>query len=816
MKKKKILVAVLASLCVAAGAAGIAACSSGGSAQDSALYAAYQTYVSQTADPLSYEDWLADIIEKFYSSPEGPAGEQGTVVESIQIVTSNRKQYYEFRLSNGKVVRIAVDGSDVQSSTAFSFKSVDQRNSPVADVYFSIGYQNGSSSSSNTYLKSDGTTTTNAAEAAVVKTDEDGLATMHLFPEDPNLVYRVYIANPVAIANAGYSAVSGTPEGFLRNYFGTNSNGDAYTSAALDKNDDGSFSITVTFNMDNSWATGFSRSNNIKYTRSPGENYANDHNDVYESYRHLVKGVSKNRLNYFTIAPFVGTYVTDEDEMGAASGFYRAYWTASDPDANVELISYLFTGVNNEFSIFLTNNDGSPSDVYIKQRSGNPTTDETYLRSLYNAYRRDGYNQNYDVWLESYNASYTGTNYVDMEIEYEYAFAEFCFGFVADRDCEVTIEIERIGNVPTWRSVRVDAELPENALTEVADHTGRVLDVPFNSAIVKDDEGFYHIDSVTGPLVYVQLMGGTRVTADSIYELCHYETSEGPVSSFNNYQTGEEFDEFTNEGIRTYTDYTKVLEWYAEHSNSKGLYPLNDQIKYVLERFSTAMSDWLSYDQYWLAACSYYGAEADGSANAPYDLVAGENVIELRPDGVTYVSFRTYSMAYYSITSADAELTIPGLIDIDGVAFVRMNANQELIFTVTGSGATATINIAEIESTAIIEYTFDEERGGRGTESNPINIGQEGFYQVNIDHNMSNDQPLVVELTALPIVFDGEFLIQVFGGEHATVLDANRNDLNGKTLTLHFDMMSGTYDSVRMYIDDTVDGSFFIKITKVA
>ena len=269
----------------------------------------------------------------------------------------------------------------------------------------------------------------------------------------------------------------------------------------------------------------------------------------------------------------------------------------------------------------------------------------------------------------------------------------------------------------------------------------------------------------------------------------------------------EDFDPYTNAGVRIHTDYTAALKQYGQLANKDGLYPVNDQLKYVLETFCTNMPGWKNYSEYWVAACSYYGPESNGSQEAPYDLTIGSNTVNL--SGTTYVAFKSYSNAYYAITSDDATFAIPGGINIDGTNYVKFNANQEIVFAITGSGSTATINISTFSAKNIIESSYDSDLGIEyGTNANPINIEGEGLYQVNIDHNMSNGKRLTVNLAPLYLL-GGEFLIEVYGGPIVIVVDSNNVSLNGKTVTAT--MLS----PVRMWLDDTEDGTFFIKITRV-
>lgn len=80
-KKTKLLLVLLSSTALTAGAFGLAACS--GEAHNEEYYAQYQQYVSATAEGevLSYEDWLIGILEdaKGEKGDKGDAGKDGTM-----------------------------------------------------------------------------------------------------------------------------------------------------------------------------------------------------------------------------------------------------------------------------------------------------------------------------------------------------------------------------------------------------------------------------------------------------------------------------------------------------------------------------------------------------------------------------------------------------------------------------------------------------------------------------------------------------------------------------------------------------------------
>lgn len=831
MKKKKIIVALLASVCIAAGAAGIAACSGGDTSPtyDPTLYAAYQKYTQTTDNPLSYEAWIADIITKFEAGGEkgenGFDGEDGATVKTINLININGKEYYEFVLSNGKIIRLATDGSDKQVTTGFTITAVDQNGDPVKDAYFHIGYvyeyRNHYFTEQGTFVDT-GDSNFKASLAYTAKTNEKGIATFYAFPKSvPSSVteYKVFLADPYAISSDGESR--NVPKGYSVN-FGKDQFGMNKTNASFIENGEGDYTVTVKFVLNNDWRSLYDASNDLKYKRYLADYKKED--DITEDYKPYVKSAHKNRYNYFTLEPAKAVYPSgasdalkdqiDDLARTTATGVYRISWKANKASANVQLLHFNFYNGN----YFYSNEDGSPSETLVVMHSGNLPDDEKVLREKYDAYVRDNGSIQYEAWLGIYSETFSGTNYVDVAIEFEFAHLQHCFAFIADMDCEVTISVERISDVPKWSDVKVVAELPAGA-TKEPDHEGRIIDAPLSSTVVRDSNGVYHLNSISGPIIYVQILNGTRANSNSMLFLSAYTVGEGTdattKSLFSNY-ISEEFNEATNSGVRTHTDYTEVIrgkyeeqvhvkDGYADLANSAGLYPVNDQLKTILETFCKSFAGWNRYENYWLAACAYYGPVSDGSANAPYDLTVGNNTVNL--NGATYVAFKAATMAYYRVSSSIGSITLSGALDIEGEYFFKANANEEVTFTITGNGS-ATVSVAAIASSKIIEYTYDGSNE-IGSEATPVEISGSGVYQVNINHDTSNGKKIAVDLT-VPFLADGDYKITIYGGKSAEVLDVDLVSMNGKTIAL----VNEEY--VRLWLDDVEDGTFFIKVTRVS
>lgn len=733
MKKRKLFIALLASLCVTASAAGIAACSSNGDGPtyDPALYAAYQSYADSTQNPKSYEQWVADILAQLTSGgtqgpqgdmgPQGPAGItgenglDGLDGDSIKSITTwthptTGKEYLEFLFDSGKIIRLPKDGEGESiTATGFTIKAIDNNGDPVADAYFNIGYEVAGTWSSK-FLNAKGTFVSSQSSAYALKTNTKGIATFYTFPADESVTaYGAYLADPSSISSEGKTGAE--PKGYKARFSSTT----LYES--FTKDDAGNYSVTVNFRINNSWSELYDENNDLHYKRYVS---AEDPDEIIEEHTPYVKSANKGKYNYFSLYPYRydknASALIDTYNINAALGVYRVSWEASYPGARIELNWYNFYG--NYY--FYSNADGSPSDTIVNQHSGKIPTDEKVLQDRYSQYTRFGGALGYNAWHEEYAKTFSGGNYVDVEITEDHVGINSCLAFISNVSCDVTITVERIGDVPEWTTVQTEVPMPSNQPKET-ENPGRILDVPLNSVIVRDDKGYYHIDSVTGPYVYVQLKTPTRVNEMvSMEYLADYSVGENEHLTQFNYYT-EEFDAETNKGVRTYTNYSKVVLGYAALAKNDGLYRVNDLLKTILEDFSKGYSDWIYYDEYWVAACYYYGPEPDGTENAPYELVGGKNTINLT-NGSAYVYYSAASTGYYGFICENGKMIgIEGGIFIDNVTnasgtitndilYVEIAARTDLVFKVTGEGATVEVELRTIAANSLIRYTVSEEQ----------------------------------------------------------------------------------------------------------
>ncbi len=837
MKKKKIFIALLASLCISAGAAGLAACKpDGAEGRDSALYNLYQKYCETTDSPASYEEWLGQVLASIGQPGEpgnpgepGEPGEQGDPgedgedgldgdgIEDITLREIDGKQYFEFKFTSGKIIRIAADGSEKIVSPSFTIKAVDQNGDPVKNAYFNISYYDNTTYTS-VYLKEDGKTATERADAYAFKTNSKGVATFYCFDIDLD---KKYTACPASEESINIKGVTAIPKGYDTDF--GESFGMPNTSVDFTKGEDNNFTADAKFILSNSWQNLYDPSSDLQYKRYVPDLAKPD--EIKVDYSPYVKKAAKGRYNYFTFAPRTNIPAGDNDVEEynalmnkAASGIYRLSWKANRSSANVDLRYYNFETGN----YFVFNEDKSPSDTLIIQRSGMAPTDESALQAEYNKYVQVSGDTPYAAWLEEYKATFSGGNYIDIEVNSDQATKSFSLAFISDSNCEVTISVERIGDVAQWTDESNEIDCPPNAPKEI-DKEGSVKDVPLDAKVVKGSDNYYHLNDANGPVIYVQLKKATRVNPNSMEYLAAYPIDNpGPGSDPSQPTTGSvfiytenRFDEATNSGVHVHTDYTKVVTGYAAKANSDGLYRVNDLLLQVLKNYC---SSFFSYgESYWVAACSYYGPVPDGTENAPYEIenlnTDGEFEGTLNSSGKTYFVYKPQTEGYYGFTATtqgvSLEITHDGVTEIDDTYYMHLNALEEFVFSASGTAGKVNLHVISLSANTIIAWSSNGNLES-GTEEHPIEVkaAHNGVTLVSIDHTAYN-QPIHVSLYVL-FGGDGTYKLTVYGSSNAVVSDEKNENIIDKNFILIHEKTTQ-----KITIDCPNDGYFYIKITKV-
>ena len=692
----------------------------------------------------------------------------------------------------------------------FNIKAVDNNNNPVANVYFNVGLYN-SSESSDYYLTGTGGISSDRSKAALLKTNSNGVAKLEV-EVDSGKTYKLYLADPTYISSGG--TISPIPKGYSSNLSATE-----FTEV-----EDGKYTITADFELDNSWGAQFDPGNNLLYFRYYPDYYKDELKIEYNPY---VKAAVTNQHNYFSFAPYRApmpdsTETSDKDDPAtkelvaavqakgreAASGKYRISWTADDPTADVLLNLYTFVGGN----YFQRNDDGSPTETYVKMHTGSAPTDEATLKAAYESYASfyGSEADNYETWLTSYLNSFSGTNYITLELSTDTSTTVYDFGFIANKNCKVTISVERIGNAAVWTSTEHKVPMPDNQ-PKAETEEGSVINPPLSAStvVVKGDDGYYHLGSNDGKIIYVQLKKPTRANTDFSMEFLSDPKNTDDRPQFVIVE--DVFDEASNSGRHIYHNYADVVSGYAALANSDGLYPVNDLLVTVLKQFCASMMNYKQYgENYWLAACQFYGEIPDGTENKPYILETGNNSVPLS-DGSAWVAFTPTVSGYYEFN-----YNVPGSILAKGKYYLYLEAQDGFKFKVEGAGSTYSLTIAKISDSQHLRYygsDADDKQIWHGTEEEPLKVSDLRVCAVTIDHAAYN-RPITVSIQLNTLLPDGKYIIRVASsnGDYSIKVKAENGyiDYDGEALSLSSSV------ATLIHLDSEQNGTFFIWLERAA
>lgn len=179
---------------------------------------------------------------------------------------------------------------------------------------------------------------------------------------------------------------------------------------------------------------------------------------------------------------------------------------------------------------------------------------------------------------------------------------------------EFDLTVERVRDLIPGKDYAI-TERTREQMIEGAPHadeitgevTGSLTYVDTSATLVKDENGYYHVDSLDGPLVMLTLTQPNRVLGDDGEASFLTVNSVSGVENLLVSRQGEQ------DGLRYnwVIYYYDMIEQYAALCNEDGAYPLNEQLHdflydWVNQRASILVKGDLDEDHAYLVACTYY------------------------------------------------------------------------------------------------------------------------------------------------------------------------------------------------------------------
>ncbi|MBO5313428.1 MAG: hypothetical protein J6B29_05620 [Clostridia bacterium] len=303
--------------------------------------------------------------------------------------------------------------------------------------------------------------------------------------------------------------------------------------------------------------------------------------------------------------------------------------------------------------------------------------------------------------------------------------ARFVIGVRSARVKGCVLMIERTGDVQgemPWTEVQADKDAvkTEDYLNDgIVDFD--ITDASL-SAVYNEDDGYYHLNSVDGPILYIRL--NSAVIASQTKDEIIYKYF-APISSITAtlgkiFYEGEGDDRVIVEKVR----YNEMLQTYSELCGSKGIYPLNEQLAQAIKDIGD-YNDWYSpanefgvykshlaagetvvSENAWLFACCYVDKDIYGESGKPSPItpVTAETKmnfsVKLENGEKFYI--RTVKDGTFTMTNAQGYK----LVANNGTEYV-CNENGVLLVEIKGT-QNFTLEYAGEEESVVASFTFKE------------------------------------------------------------------------------------------------------------
>ncbi len=789
MKKKKVLLSMLCAASLAAAATGFAACkdtetnTADGNKVNQEIYSVYESYVAYAEAngnaPMSYDDWLNSI--KGQNGANGTNGEDGRGIDHIE---AN---------SDGDLVIHYTDDTQETVIMPKTFKAfaVDEDGEPVKDAWLGLCYYD--------------ETTYSTVTVAEGKTNLKGEVSFKTIPVS-GIEYFVSAARNVDNPLPDGYQVSDFQSSFDSNreavfrYINTRNTVDFRYATATVFPYSRVYSATEKISDTESRYVG-SPEDGLRYVSSSFINETNYTRETAEGYLNFAIDYAARAVNWRTTASDImgtsGTKVStgsisqaDLEVKIKAGGIKYFNFNPSVNPVNVsgaegilDTISWNHTlAAKGKYRIHVTggrlyqfdNNyfnldeRGVPNDGLVNYISGDAPSDAT-------AEQRAKYTGEDYITYNLYTGQNNGDNGNATSPVYFYVENE------GEEEITVTVSIERIGESDDATSENGTVNLPAAGTEKFADSTSGTLTLmPMNGSLtlVKGDDGFYHINSKTGPYLLVNF--NKTIARASDKPLSKANTSElgDKAFQFSDIDDGDHVDS-PSHTVRY--DYVAFVAAYSKLANSDGVYPVNDDIKEFLEHFGGGQATSLDPDlrpYNYLAYCQYYMPEGGlplagaGTQEDPYILTAGDN--NVTATGASYAKYTAPEDGFYTFTSAKT-LTFTGATpyhDADAY-YVYLEKGSAIVI---GIPEATTVKVAQTETVSPLE---DLDNGNQGTDENSAIAIKFGTTAVKIDKDQCKDgvyvrftPPLIDENDKGTFVFTPQ---NAGGAEHGIIV------WNGKT-----------------------------------
>ncbi len=481
-------------------------------------------------------------------------------------------------------------------------KAIDDKGNPIENVWLAIGYSVESVYKQLAYAK---TEANGEAKFKTVAEDSKNFENNEFISVENVTAYELRLVDPMTSSfpknqrTVPYSYVQQ-----VKTETGTSADGDKYTYV-VQETFNSSNTATLTFNyVPNNYFQ--AEKHSIVYSRSYKDYVCEETDDnIIVNSEDYVVNLTKGNYNYFYFSPYVNPPSASEQDFldypkdqraslartetqkrinragKSASGKYAISFE-TDPSASVTM--YYYGNV-----VFNVDKDGIPQ--YPSAISGQAP---------------EGAN-NADV--------YTGSSKIELLLNSEIVRGNNIFGIVAEKDCSVTVKVERLGEakevVTNVKDITIESDEIQKQANVLGTLTSLNTDEYLNGTtpIVKGTDGYWHVGNADGPLVYVNLAKqAPHISADQPLNMLHKQQVGGGGNLVDRGESAYSFtvmvDEYTRE---QYNFYNLVTKYTAEKCNKDGMYVVTDKLYQFLSFYGNVAPEvTVKNDNNWLIPCYYY------------------------------------------------------------------------------------------------------------------------------------------------------------------------------------------------------------------
>lgn len=321
---------------------------------------------------------------------------------------------------------------------------------------------------------------------------------------------------------------------------------------------------------------------------------------------------------------------------------------------------------------------------------------------------------------------YTGTNYIELDLDASKTAASYYFYVSTTEDCNVTVTVERTGEATvTNYETEIVQPTETNSKKWTAGKQLTLVEVDGSATIVLGNDGYYHVGSVDGPVLLVNL---TKTIS---------RVGEKPLNMLDSYIISGADNKLYN--------YSGIMTHYSSYANDDGVYGVNEDLYKFLKAFAGTWITATASNNDWLIPCQYY---AEALTPSDSDLKVGANSFEYN-NTIAELTLSVETTGWYVFDLPQD--CIIAYIEVDGKVVYDLGDCVSFY--------------AEADTLYDVFIDFDYSAGAQAGDlvSFSIVAGSEPKFEVGTNGNNINIDQMTEASMSLNTASDGVYTLQIEG-----------------------------------------------------